>query len=158
MWRCERAGVGGNTWFRWTPVPAWDIIDAVTEPRFTGSENPQQQPQHPYGAPGGQFPPPYQGQQPPYPGYSGAYPPAYYGVDAYGRPLSDKSKLVAGLLQIFIGSLGIGRFYLGYTTIGILQIVVTIGTCGFGSIWGLIDGIIILVGNVPDAQGRTLRD
>ena len=139
-------------------MPAWDIIDSVTEPRFTGSENPQQQPHNPYGAPGGRYPPPYQGQQAPYAGYSGAYPPAYYGVDAYGRPLSDKSKLVAGLLQIFIGSLGIGRFYLGYTTIGILQIVVTIVTCGFGSIWGLIDGIIILVGNVPDAQGRTLRD
>ena len=154
MWR----GVDPNAWFRWTPVPTWDIIDSVTEPRFSGSENPQQQPQNPYGAPGGPFPPPYQGQQAPYPGYSGAYPPAYYGVDAYGRPLSDKSKLVAGLLQIFIGSLGIGRFYLGYTTIGVLQIVVSFATCGIGSVWGLIDGIMILIGNVPDAQGRTLRE
>ncbi len=49
-----------------------------------------------------------------------------YGVDAYGRPLSDKSKLVAGLLQIFLGGLGIGRFYLGYSTIGVLQIVATV--------------------------------
>jgi TM2 domain/Protein of unknown function (DUF2510) len=81
-----------------------------------------------------------------------------YGVDAYGRPLSDKSKLVAGLLQILIGGLGIGRFYLGYTTIGILQIVATVLTCGVGALWCLIDGIMILMGNVPDAQGRTLRD
>jgi TM2 domain-containing membrane protein YozV len=143
-------------------VPEWDIIVSVTEPQFTGSENPQQQPQNPYGAPGGPFPPPYQGQQPPYPGqpagYPAAYPPAYYAVDAYGRPLSDKSKLVAGLLQIFLGSLGIGRFYLGYTTIGVLQLVVSLFTCGIGSIWGLIDGIMILIGNVPDAQGRTLRE
>jgi TM2 domain-containing membrane protein YozV len=142
-------------------VPVWDIIGSVTEPQFTGSENPQQQPQNPYGAPppGGPFPPPYQGQQGPYPGYSGGvYPAGYYGVDAYGRPLSDKSKLVAGLLQILLGSLGIGRFYLGYTTIGVLQIVVTFVTCGIGSIWGLIDGILILIGNVPDAQGRTLRE
>jgi len=143
---------------RWTSVPEWDIIVCVTEPQFTGSENPQQQPQNPYGAPGGPFPPPYQGQQPPYPGQPGGYPPAYYGVDAYGRPLSEKSKLVAGLLQIFLGSLGIGRFYLGYTTIGVLQLVVSLFTCGIGSIWGLIDGIMILIGNVPDAQGRTLRE
>ena len=79
-------------------------------------------------------------------------------MDAYGRPLSDKSKLTAGLLQIFLGGFGVGRFYLGYTTIGVLQIVVTIVTCGVGSIWGLIDGIMILIGNVPDPQGRMLRE
>ncbi|HET7667244.1 MAG TPA: TM2 domain-containing protein [Mycobacterium sp.] len=137
----------------------------MTEPHFSGSENPQQ-PQNPYQAPGGQYPPPYQGQQPgqqpPYqqPGayQGGAYPAAYYGVDAYGRPLSDKSKLTAGLLQIFLGGFGVGRFYLGYTNIGVLQLVVTIVTCGIGSIWGLIDGILILIGNVPDPEGRTLRD
>ena len=150
-------------------MPAWDIIVSVTEPQFSGSENPQQQPPNPYGAPGGQYPPPYQGQQAPYPGqpgpyagqpagYPGAYPAAYYGVDPYGRPLSDKSKLTAGLLQIFLGGFGVGRFYLGYTNIGVLQLVVSVVTCGIGSIWGLIDGIMILVGNVPDPQGRMLRD
>ena len=157
-------------------MPPWDIIVSVTEPQFTGSENPPQQPPDPYGAPGGPFPPPYQGQQPPYAGqpggyagqpggypgqpggYPGAYPAAYYGVDAYGRPLSDKSKLTAGLLQIFLGGFGVGRFYLGYTNIGVLQLVVSVVTCGIGSIWGLIDGIMILIGNVPDPQGRMLRD
>lgn len=139
----------------------------MTEPHYTGSDNPQQ-PQPPYQPPGGQYPPPYQGQQPgqqpPYAGqpqpapYAGAYPAAYYGVDAYGRPLSDKSKLTAGLLQIFLGSFGVGRFYLGYTTIGVLQLVVSLVTCGIGSIWGLIDGILILIGNVPDPEGRTLRE
>lgn len=84
--------------------------------------------------------------------------PSPGGVDVYGRPLSDKSKLVAGLLQIFLGSLGIGRFYLGYTTIGVLQIVVTVCTCGLGAIWPLIDGILIILGRVPDPQGRTLRE
>jgi TM2 domain-containing membrane protein YozV len=86
------------------------------------------------------------------------YAPTSYGVDVYGRPLSDKSKLVAGLLQIFLGGFGIGRFYLGYTTIGVLQLVVSLLTCGIGAVWPLIDGILIIVGHVPDAQGRTLRD
>jgi TM2 domain-containing membrane protein YozV len=142
-------------------VLVWDIIVCVTEPHYTGSENQPPQPQGPQPTPGGQYPPPYQGQPAQYgppPGYPGAYPGAYYGVDQYGRPLSDKSKLTAGLLGIFVGGFGVGRFYLGYTNIGVLQLVVTILTCGIGSIWGLIDGIMILVGNVPDAEGRTLRD
>jgi TM2 domain-containing membrane protein YozV len=92
----------------------------------------------------------------PYPG--APYGGAQYQVDAYGRPLSDKSKLVAGLLQIFVGAFGIGRFYLGYTTIGIAQILVTWLTCGIGGLWPFIDGILIIVGKVPDAQGRTLRE
>jgi hypothetical protein len=87
-----------------------------------------------------------------------AYGGAGYGVDQHGRPLSDKSRLVAGLLQVFLGGLGIGRFYLGYSTIGALQIVATVFTCGIGAVWPLIDGIMILMGNVPDAQGRTLRE
>jgi hypothetical protein len=78
--------------------------------------------------------------------------------DAYGQPLSDKSKLVAGLLQIFVSPFAIGRFYLGYTTIAVIQIVVTFCTCGLGAFWPLIDGILIIMGRVPDAQGRTLRE
>jgi TM2 domain len=104
-------------------------------------------------------PPPSYGMPPPYVG-TNPYPQpgAPFGVDAYGRPLSDKSKLTAGLLQLFLGGLGVGRFYLGYTNIGILQIVVTLVTCGIGSIWGLIDAILILTDKVPDSDGRALRD
>ena len=70
-----------------------------------------------------------------------------------------KSKLVAGLLQIFLGSFGVGRFYLGYVGIGIAQILVTWLTCGFGAIWPLIDGIMILTGSVKtDANGNPLSD
>jgi hypothetical protein len=86
------------------------------------------------------------------------YGGAGYGVDAYGRPLSDKSKIVAGLLQIFLSTFAVGRFYLGYTNLAIIQVVVTFCTCGIGAIWPFIDGIVILMGNVPDAQGRPLRD
>ena len=118
-------------------------------------------PQPDYGMPApGAFPPPAPGYGAPQPYGNNPYPQpgAPFGVDPYGRPLSDKSKLTAGLLQLFLGGFGIGRFYLGYSTIGVLQIVVTLVTCGLGSIWGLIDGILILTDKVPDAQGRALRD
>ena len=70
-----------------------------------------------------------------------------------------KSRLAAGLLQIFLGSFGIGRFYLGYTTIGVYQILVSIFTCGFGSLWGFIDGILILTGRLDtDAEGYPLSE
>ncbi|HEY2370871.1 MAG TPA: TM2 domain-containing protein [Polyangiaceae bacterium] len=115
-----------------------------------GAPPPQQAPQQGYGPPPG-F------QAPPAPGMM--QPGAPYGVDPMtGMPLSDKSKMTAGLLQIFLGSFGVGRFYLGYTGLGIAQIAVVWLTCGFGSIWTLIDGIMILTGKVPDAQGRPLRD
>ncbi|WP_067546015.1 TM2 domain-containing protein [Nocardia crassostreae] len=108
--------------------------------------------QQPYGGQPvyGQQPAPY--GQPPMP--YGADPEAPWGRDPYGVPYSDKSKLTAGLLQLLIGTLGIGRFYLGYTTIGVLQLI----TCGGFGIWALIDGILILTGKVPDPQGRPLKD
>lgn len=69
-----------------------------------------------------------------------------------------KSKLVAGLLGIFLGWLGIHRFYLGYIGIGIIQIIVSFCT-GIGALWGIIEGILILVGTInKDADGRPLAD
>ena len=53
-------------------------------------------------------------------------------------------KIVAGILAILIGSIGIHKFYLGYTKEGIIQIVIFILTCGLGGILGLIEGIIYL--------------
>ena len=71
---------------------------------------------------------------------------------------SPKSRLVAGLLGIFLGSLGIHRFYLGNLWIGIIQIIVTLITFGVGSLWGLIEGIIIVAGGTwRDGQGRLLK-
>ncbi|WP_278265954.1 TM2 domain-containing protein [Nocardia sp. AG03] len=118
-----------------------------------------------YGQPQYGQPDPYAQPQPGYApgygmptGYNPADPEAPYGRDMYGVPYSDKQKLIAGLLQIFVGGLGIGRFYLGYTGLGIAQIAVTICTCGFGVVWTLVDGILMLTGKVPDVQGRPLRD
>lgn len=76
----------------------------------------------------------------------------------YPQGVSDKSKVVAGILQILLGGFGVGRFYIGDTKTGVIQLVVTLVTCGLGSIWGLIDGILILVNGGVDAQGRPLRD
>jgi len=71
-----------------------------------------------------------------------------------------KSKIAAGVLGLLIGSLGIHRFYLGYTGIGIAQVMVTILTCGLGGLWGFIEGIMILTGSsiTTDADGIPLKD
>ena len=79
--------------------------------------------------------------------------------------MSDKSKLAAGLLGIFLGGLGIHNFYLGYTGKAIVQLLLgTVGilACGIGpaasSIWGLIEGIFILCDNITtDSEGKKLK-
>jgi len=76
-------------------------------------------------------------------------------------PMSDKSKMTAGLLGIFLGGFGVHSFYLGNTNKGIIQIVVTVFTCGLGSLWGLYEGIMIITGNEAyqyDAEGRRLTE
>lgn len=108
--------------------------------------------QQPYGQPG--YAQPGYGQavygQP-------GHPYAPYGVHPItGVPYSDKSKIVAGLLQILV-PFGIGRFYVGDTNIGIAQLLVTIFTCGIGALWPMVDGIIMLASDSKDANGLMLR-
>lgn len=62
---------------------------------------------------------------------------------AYSKEQTDK-KLIAGLLGILLGSLAIHKFYLGYTKEGIIQLVISLVTCGLGGIIGLIEGILYL--------------
>ena len=71
---------------------------------------------------------------------------------AGGGVKSDKQKIVAALLCFFLGYLGVARFYLGHTGVGIVQLF-TFGGCG---IWTIIDLIMILTGGLKDAQGREL--
>lgn len=83
--------------------------------------------------------------------------PKVYQGQVYQTP-GGRSKLVAGLLGIFVGSLGIHNFYLGKISLGVIQIIVTLVTCGIGSIWGFIEGILILCDRITvDGDGKPLN-
>jgi hypothetical protein len=64
-----------------------------------------------------------------------------------------KDWLTALLLSIFLGQLGVDRFYLGYIGLGVLKLL-TGGGCG---IWWLVDVIMIATDSLKDAQGRPLH-
>ncbi|HEV2178203.1 MAG TPA: TM2 domain-containing protein [Terriglobia bacterium] len=74
------------------------------------------------------------------------------GVPA-GQAGQQKEFLVALLLSILLGTLGVDRFYLGYVGLGIVKLL-TAGGCG---IWWIIDVVLIATDKLPDAQGRPLR-
>ena len=130
------------------------------QPPGGGNPPPPPGPPYGYGAPPGTPPPGGGFGAPGYgPGAALVNPNAPYGIEpTTGLPYSDKQKVVAGLLQIFVGGFGVGRFYTGHTGIAIAQIAVTFLTCGIGALWPLVDGILMLMGKVTDAQGRPLRD
>lgn len=69
------------------------------------------------------------------------------------KTVSEKNGLVALLLCLFIGTLGIHRFYVGKIGTGVIQLL----TLGCFGIWTLIDLIIIVTGNFKDKEGGTLK-
>jgi TM2 domain-containing membrane protein YozV len=120
----------------------------------SGPDLPSRQPP----ANGSGYPPPYPQYPAPGPYYDPAAPFGRHPVT--GQPFSDKSKTIAGLLQLLslVGVGGIGRFYIGDIGMGVAQLLVGWLTCGIGLIWSIVDAILILTDKVPDPQGRPLRD
>ena len=71
-------------------------------------------------------------------------------IDENGTPVptQESKRILAGLLAILIGSIGIHKFILGYTVQGVIMLAISVVTCGFGAgitaLIGLIEGIIYL--------------
>ncbi|MGV6845948.1 MAG: TM2 domain-containing protein [Lutibacter sp.] len=71
-------------------------------------------------------------------------------IDENGNKVvpQESKRIIAGILGILLGGLGIHKFVLGYTNQGIILLAITIVTCGIGasvtSLIGLIEGIIYL--------------
>ena len=64
------------------------------------------------------------------------------------KTMGADKKLVAGILAILVGSLGVHKFILGYTTEGVIMLLVTVLTCGIAgvvmSVVGIVEGIMYL--------------
>lgn len=75
-----------------------------------------------------------------------------------------KNKLLAVLLALFLGGMGIHRFYLGYIKIGIVQLILWIlgyFTSGItwiiAQIWAVTEAILIFLGKIKDSEGHPLE-
>lgn len=86
-------------------------------------------------------------------------------TDPKYQNISDKDWTTTLILSIFLGGLGVDRFYAGQMGMGVLKLVlpltITIVTCGVGSIayvWWLIDIILIVTDNFKDGQGRVITN
>ncbi|MBM3831320.1 MAG: TM2 domain-containing protein [Verrucomicrobia bacterium] len=70
------------------------------------------------------------------------------------KPAGAEKKIVAGICGILLGGLGVHKFILGYTTEGVIMLLVSLLTCGFGAIVtgiiGLIEGIMYLTKSDED--------
>ena len=66
----------------------------------------------------------------------------------YSRSEVSQKKMVAGILGILLGGLGIHKFYLGMTNAGLIMLLVSVLTCGIGwtvmHVIGLVEGILYL--------------
>jgi len=116
----------------------WCMNQDMTPPEGTNDTPaaPMAPPPPAYQAPQPQFAPP--APVPPQNYYAQPYPAAGYGT------MPESKRSTAGIFALLLGGIGVHKFYLGYTTEGILQILLTIFTCGLGGIVPMIEGIMYL--------------
>src|SRR5215467_2581394 len=106
----------------------------------------QEPSQQPWGQPPSQYPPQQQYGQP-------QYQQPQYGQPPYGNvQAQQKDWLTTLLLCLFLGWIGVHRFYTGHTVIGVIQLL-TAGGCG---IWWIVDLIMILTNSYRDSNGFPL--
>src|SRR4029078_13603558 len=60
------------------------------------------------------------------------------------KALGADKKITAGICAILVGWLGVHKFILGYTTEGVIQLVLGVISCGLTSIIRIIEGLIYL--------------
>jgi len=87
--------------------------------------------------------------------------------EAIGR---QKSRLALTLLALFLGELGVHRFYTGHIGTGIIMLVLTIigySTIVFGigfvflgivGIWNIVDLILAIAGKFKDKNGNSITE
>lgn len=77
-------------------------------------------------------------------------------------PYDDGKRIAAGVCGILLGALGVHKFVLGYTSEGLIMLLITIFTCGLGAvpigIIGLVEGIIYLTKSPADFERIYVRN
>ena len=157
-----RAGMGD--WLPASSVPeltgAFQAIEPFASPPPTPSPMQPMQPMPPMEQRQGSAQPNYAQpmQQIPPMQAQGNYPRPSYGYHMPANmPRSDKSRTLSGVLQLLVP--GVGRIYMGYSALGVIQLIAAIITCGTLHVWSIIDGVLILSGQVRlDGYGRALED
>lgn len=62
----------------------------------------------------------------------------------------ENKKVLAGILALLLGSIGVHKFILGYTKEGLIQIAITVVTCGLAGVIPFVEGIIYLTKSDED--------
>ena len=72
---------------------------------------------------------------------------------------SDRNMYIAAILAFLLGAFGIHDFYLGYTSRGVIKIVLTllVATSFISGIWSIVDLVLILTGKMCDSKGLPLK-
>ncbi len=121
---------------------------SAMECQYCGAKMPVAPPPPQYAPPQYAPPPPY--GAPPY-----GYAPPQYGPPPYDPRMNTKSKVAAGLLAIFLGGIGVHKFYLGRVGAGIAYLLFC-WTC-IPAIIALVEGIIYLASSDEDFYYKYVR-